>query len=998
MDSLAKEDNIRELKESLQSLPRDLDKTYDDALERIKQQDARKLARADQILTLTICAKRPLKLEEMRQALSIRPGDTFLDPEAFPKTDSLISTCCGLVVVEDGSQVVRLVHYTTEEYFKRKHQRFRNPEAHAYFAVTLVTYLSFTTFGTFSPDKVIGDAMDQAATRDAEISIGRTEKQDAIQDYMDALLERSVLLQYAAENWGHHTREALIYITHHPDPGIANVDPHSGKADNQWNLKQVVKSFVQKDRNVAFANGVFHYVEKDRQRFSSAYEFRAPTNTRSLHITALLGLQYFVQYYLDQGSEIDARDPMGMTALHKAAKYGHEDVVRLLLDGGAAVGIRDQWGYSALVWAVRANQVSVARVLLENGADPGFKTERDSSAVTIAARFGHEEILELLIEYWPDDVSKNQNILDVFNHAASIGLHGIVRLLLRGGEEWHFSEEDLARAMNIAASEGHVTTMKVLLDAGVNVNSPSSSLGRESLHEAAQRGHSEAVRLLLTAGADPDIMTEGGELPLHAGARNGHLVTVAVLLEQGADVNALNSKGETAMLVIAGPKHGFLARSRTLPMDSVPIMQMLLEHGANKAATDPHSNRTSLEYAIFRGHKGLVQLLLQFETFDETQKTLMLYLTDIYKKIGEGSTNDETLNQFLHKKEAQNLSSISSLLLPPLPAEFGHDRIVLTFLHSNADIEAENLQGNTALQMSAWLGHIATVQLLLQHGAAIDSKGSATATPLIMAAEKGHTDIVQLLLEHGADLNASSTDPSGGRTALAQALRGKHTATAKALLEKGADANAKFNPRSASTLLHIVAGYSFSETQLPTLNLLLAHGADLEAKDKNGQTPLVIAICRSQRVETVRYLLDRGADLHVRDKYGRTPLVVAVQKHGSESIVALLLEKGADVEAKDYVHGRTALMVAAKESRPGALRLLLEKGASLEKRDDKGDTALVIAAWEGKVENVEFLLGRGADPRALSLDDVVVGDDWVPGFNVERALELVLDWNVDDDD
>lgn len=77
MDSLAKEDNIRDLKESLQRLPEDLDKTYDDALERIKSQDSRKLARADQVLTLISCAKRPLKLEEMLEALSIRRGDTF---------------------------------------------------------------------------------------------------------------------------------------------------------------------------------------------------------------------------------------------------------------------------------------------------------------------------------------------------------------------------------------------------------------------------------------------------------------------------------------------------------------------------------------------------------------------------------------------------------------------------------------------------------------------------------------------------------------------------------------------------------------------------------------------------------------------------------------------------------------------------------------------------------------------------------------------------------
>lgn len=1007
MDSLAKEDNIRDLKESLQSLPRDLDKTYDNALERIKQQDARKLARADQILTLTMCAKRPLKLEEMRQILSIRQGDTFLDPEAFPKIDSLISTCCGLVVVEDGSQIVRLVHYTTEEYFKRKHQRYRNPVAHAYFAVILITYLSFRTFESFSRETVIGGAMDETATRGAKVPISWTEEQIAIDNYMKTLLDRNILLKYAAVYWGHHTRDTNTVIRDHPDPGLAITDPHNGKADNQRNLKQLVKDFMQKERNIACANGVFYHVEKELQRGSSPYGYQGPTNARSLHITASFGLQQFVQYYLDQGSGIDARDFVGMTALHKAAKYGHEDVVRLLLDRGAAIGIRDQYGYSALVWAVRGNEVSVSRLLLKNGSDPGLETERDSSAVTIAARFGHEEILELLLEHGLDDASKNQLILDTFNDAAFIGRHGIVRLLLRSGKKWDFSEEDLARAMNKAASQGHVTTMKILLDAGVNVNSP-LLLGRESLHEAAKRGHSEATRLLLTAGANPDVMGEGGELPLHAAARNCHVGTVAALLEHGADVNAPNSKGETAMFVIAGPKHGFLSRVRILPDNSVPVMQILLEHGANTAATERHANRTILEYAIFRGHKGLVQLLLQYESLATTQRTLMLYLTNLYDAIGETCQayeavnrlrGDEVVNRLLGAKEVRSLGVVSNLLLIPLPAEGGYEAVVLHFLRAGADIEAENLQGNTALQMSAWSGHIAVVKLLLQQGADIDSRGSADATPLIMAAEKGNTDIVKLLLEHGADLNAASENPNVGRTALAQALYGSHTATAKVLLERGADANAKYNQHSSSTLLHIVAGRSWEGSQAPNIDLLLDNGADLEAKDNDGQTPLVVGI-QFLRFENVRHLLKRGANPEAKDKHGQTPLIVAVRKRIPET-VTLLLEKGADPDSTD-IHGRTALMLAAalenapaRESAPVLLNRLLEKGADLEARDNDGQTAMVIAAWSGRVENVEFLLERGADPQALALDDLDVEADWTPEFNVERALELVLERQPD---
>ena len=953
MDSLAKEDNIRELKESLQSLPEDLDKTYDDALERIKQQDSRKLARADQILTLISCAKRPLKLEEMRQALSIRRGDTFLDPEALPKTDLLISTCCGLVVVEDGSQIVRLVHYTTEEYFRRKLQSYRSPEAHGYFAGVLITYLNFTTFATFSLDKAMEDARDEAAARHANVPMIWSDERKTIKDYVESLLERNVLLLYAAENWGHHIRDAFMIIGDDPDSHLASSDPHNGKADNLWNLKQLVQDFLQKEYNMACAIEVVHYVETQLQRPTLAYQFRSPTNVTNLHVTASFGIQYFVQCCLDQGAEIDKRDSVGMTALHKAAKYGRVEVVQLLLDCGAAIGIRDQWGYNALVWAVSANEVSVSQLLLQNGSDPGFKNYHHSPSMIIAARQGHEEILELLAEHGADDVTKTQIILDTLLDAASHGLNGIVRLLVRGGKRWNVSEQDLARAMTNAASQGHVTTMKILLEAGVNVRSPSSLVG-ESLQKAAMWGHSEAVQLLLTAGANPNMQTDGSDLPLHAAARNGHVGTVALLLEQGANVNAPDSRGETAMFVIAGPKHGFLARSRTLPNSSVSVMQLLLEKGANTAATERHSNRTSLEYAIFRGHEGLVQLLLQYESFAATKKVLMLYLTKLYHKIGGNSENEEAVNRILCEREAQHLGIISDLLLIPMPAERGYDRVMLTFLQSGADIEAKNLQGNTALQMSAWEGHITSVELLLQQGADVNSRGSTDTTPLMMAAERGRTDVVRLLLEQGAEIDAVSVNHYFGSTAIAQALYKSHTATAKVLLERGADANARYNESSKSTLLHVVARHSSWEAQIPNIDLLLEKGADLEAKDDDGQTPLVVGI-QSQGFETVRYLLERGADLEARDRHGQTPLMVAIQKDILETV-----------------------------------NLLLEKGANLEARDNNGHTPLVMAVRSGRVEIVEFLLGRGADPQALSLD-VTVEADWVSEYHFERAVEIVLE-------
>ena len=985
MDSLAKEDNIRELKESLQSLPKDLDKTYDNALERIRQQEPRKLARADQVLRLVSCARRPLRLEEIQQILSIRIGDMYIDPEAVPKSESVISTCCGLVVVEDDSQIVRLVHYTTGEYFQRKLQSYRNPEAHGYIAGVLITYLSFTTFTTFSLMKVLQDATDEAAARDPNFTLSWSEERTVVENYIEGFLERNALLQYAAVNWGHHVREAFTNIRNHPDACSPTHDSDNNEVDSVWTLMRLTQDFLGKENNMDCANEVFHHVEKQFDSIRLGYEFLAPMDLTSLHVTASFGILYLVEYCLDQGVDIDAKDSEGMTALHKAAKYGHENVVRLLLTSGAAIGIRDQWEQNALVWAVGANEVSVSRLLLQNAIDPGFQNFREST-MCIAASRGYEEVLELLAESHTDSVRKKDLLRKTLLDAALCGRDGIVRLLVRGGRNWNISKQCLARAMTQAASRGHVTTMEILLDAGVDVKSP-LSYGRESLRESATRGHSEATQLLLTAGADPNQKPEGDDFPLHAAARNGHVATVTLLLDKGADVDALSSKGETALMVIAGPKYGFLARSESLPENSVFVMRKLLEKGANVNAVEPRSNRTPLEYAIIRGHEGLVQLLLQYGSFDASRKDNMLYLTRLYHAIRRSSSTEGTVDLLLCEKGAQGLRNISKLLLMSIPAERGHERAVLTFLESGAAIEAEDhLMGHTALQVSAMSGNIAVVRRLLQEGANINSRGSTDSTPLMVAAQNGRTDVVELLLNEGAGIDDTPVNEDSSRTALAQALDREHTATARILLERGAYANAISNQASGERLIHTVAKQS-GWGQMPNLALLLEKGADLETKNIDGHTPLVLGI-QADNAETVKHLLEQGADLETRDRNGQTPLIVAVQRYRLQTLT-LLLDRGAVLEARDR-HGQTALMVAAQKSSPSTLQLLLERGADLEARDGNDHTPLVVAVRTGIVYNVEFLLESGANPVSLP-PGVTVADDEVNKWDFDRGVKLVLD-------
>ena len=126
-----------------------------------------------------------------------------------------------------------------------------------------------------------------------------------------------------------------------------------------------------------------------------------------------------------------------------------------------------------------------------------------------------------------------------------------------------------------------------------------------------------------------------------------------------------------------------------------------------------------------------------------------------------------------------------------------------------------------------------------------------------------------------------------------------------------------------------------------------------------GFSPLAIAAWRGE-TERVRALLAHGAELEARDGEGHTPLTRAAWR-GHVEIAVLLLEAGADREARDG-EGRTASYLAAAENRAACLRALLERGADANARSAAGESALGAAIAHGHADVVTLLLAHGADP------------------------------------
>ncbi len=273
-------------------------------------------------------------------------------------------------------------------------------------------------------------------------------------------------------------------------------------------------------------------------------------------------------------------------------------------------------------------------------------------------------------------------------------------------------------------------------------------------------------------------------------------------------------------------------------------------------------------------------------------------------------------------------------------------------LQLGADPNRANDAHGTALMWAA--RDLAKTQLLVRHGADVNARSDNRRTPLMIAARRpGARAIVQFLLDHGADPNPNA-NPTGESSPLLEALTGGDAEIVNLLIRRGANVKAtgewgltmalvsgcgKVFPTLAAQITdreaHTVAlNFSAVLGETKAFRLMLDRGADVNAVDPLGRTPLMYAAISDQMpTEAIELLIRRGADVNARSTHARTVdagmSVLDIARLNGETPVVRLLEK--------YGARGSAVAPAARTPRPAStVRVAVERSLPLLQRVDAG--------------------------------------------------------------
>lgn len=743
----------------------------------------------------------------------------------------------------------------------------------------------------------------------------------------------------------------------------------------------------------------------------------------SLLLAAKEGFVELVEMLLESIITIHIRDKDGNTALHLAADGEYTDIVERLVTYNSTnsemfdTRAANFEGWTPLHFAAKSGRPVTLRILLDHGAKMDDLDQFNQTAFHIAASHGHTSILRELSNR-PDCCNKIHDLISAPNESGNTPLilairnghlaiteHILDTVPLDGPHRSIY--QGPKNALIEAVESRHANLVNLLLDRGwdINGNEPTTAL-----HCAVKAGDHELIDLVLSRGANPNVLDSDSQSSIHIAAR-WYPKALEVLLKDRdgvkIDIDLQGESGRTAIwqaswarnqaaveqLLKLSPdlevksSNGYTALHAAY--DSFYLTKLLLDAGANPMALS-NSSKTPFMLAAdeWNGHLVIEQYTKKgaecdFNIQDEEGKTALHIAAkdgtldtvkllcssncSITSTTSEGATalhyavysGQLDIIEYLIK-EGLDIDSNSKSMGTPLMSAARENRVdaakILLKNGAKVDLTNEEYNSHSALQTAAVQGAEDMVKMLLEAGANPNIFGGAYGSPLCATVQAGKLTIACQLLEAGAEINYSK-----GRkgTALDYAIVCDKLDFIKLFLKHGADVNIPSNGKHGTPLVAAIHDDSFDNVQL-----LLEHGADANLSSPPREKPAQAALSKG-RENVFKILLQNGAQLAFKDEWGRGPLSTTILNKSFNLLPDLWGHPDVDIDERDSV-GRTPLILSILQGIDIVDELQVHD-ADIDAQDHWGRTALIYAIIHGYTYMASGLIESGAK---LSLKDI----------------------------
>ena len=539
-----------------------------------------------------------------------------------------------------------------------------------------------------------------------------------------------------------------------------------------------------------------------------------------LVLAARYGQSGDVNYLLDGGMAVDARDAYGNTALIAAASNGQTEVVDLLLARGAEINAANKEALTVLMAAAVKGYYELAHKLIGLGAEVNAKNNDAETALAMAVKYGHYKAAKVLLKGGANPNLANTLPANVSNsgytplmYTATSGLTrepvdwaAMAQLLIANGANPSLHSRHGDAALNLARSRANIDVVTVLKQAGAKDDKAYVGLSLdETLLKAARLGDYLKVKQVLKNGANPDFADKNGVTPLLAAAHAGRLKALKMLVAADVDVNFIPSGLRQFALskshaplnereLMAAASRGETALNAAVRQGHIEAANFLLGNGARIDLANRHGE-TPLFVAVAAGNLDMVAMLL------------------------ERGANPDSIEQDNRRNRlalAKHAMGKNSVLITAV--QKGYLDVAKRLVEAGADVNYRGFMGKTAVYVAVENGRRKELEYLLGEKADVNIVSLAGISPLMEAARQGNKRVLADLLVSGADVNvierpelgyASETQggSSSGMTALMFAVRGGHDDVVDELLQARAEINIhNANGEDARTIAE-AAGY-----------------------------------------------------------------------------------------------------------------------------------------------------------------------------------------------